>query len=373
MKFLNTTAMTLVMAVAANATLADASKDAELEALKSRVEALENRDTTQLNLGDGTTVDIYGYVKFDAFYDFDFNQGDTAFVNAIGEPENATSGNFGSTLRQTRLGFRSTSSTSIGEIKGQLEFDLFASGGTSELRLRHANIKINDTWTFGQDWTNFMPLNHYPTTVEFNGPVGITFARQAQVRYTGRVGNEFEYSFSLEENAVSSNDPVVTGAASYTTDRFSARISGLVGTVRSGGEEEDQYGVTLSGSVSPWEGGLFQATYTTGEGLGAYLIGFGDPIVGGQANEVDAYTIEFRQQVGNHWNFGISYGREEYDQATSTGTLDFTDLQTVHVNAFYSPTDDLTFGAEYIFAERESSSGDTIDADRVQLSAQFNF
>ena len=379
MKLRNKRAVGLAMAALMGSTglaLADATTQAELDALRARVEALESTTDTSNIPGDfrlgGTTVDLYGYVKADFFYDFDFVQGDTAFVNAIGEPANATTGTFGATLRQSRIGVRTSTQTDIGELRGQLEFDLFASGGASELRLRHANIQIGDHWTIGQTWTNFMPLNHYPTSVEFNGPVGITFARVPQIRYTGTAGN-LEYSFSIEENVAASNDPVITAALAYTGDRFSARVAGLSGNVLVGGTEVDQTGVTASGSFTPWEGGLFQATYTNGEALGPLLIGVGSAAVGGVANDVEGYTLEFRQDVGSQWNFGIGYGREDYDLPTSTGTLNFTELETVHVNAFYSPTDNLTFGAEYIFGERTSSTGATVNGDRVQFSAQLNF
>ncbi|MCI5095990.1 MAG: porin [Rhodobacteraceae bacterium] len=356
---------------------ADSSTQDELDALRARVDALEAQKAANSGPGDfrigGTTLDFYGYIKSDFFYDFDFVQGDTAFVNAIGEPGNATDGQFGATVRQSRFGLRTSTQTDIGELKAQLELDLFASGGRADLRLRHANIQIGDNWTIGQTWTNFMPLSHYPTSVEFNGPVGITFARVPQIRYTGNAGNGLQYSFSLEESNTTSSDPVITGAVSYTGDRFSARAAVLGGNVTVGGVEVDQTGFTASGGLTPWQGGLIQATFTTGEALGPLFIGGGSAIVGGQANDVDGYTLEFRQDVGSDWNFGIGYGREEYDLPSSTGTLNFTELETLHVNAFYSPTDNLTFGAEYIFGERTSSTGATVNGDRVQFSAQLNF
>ncbi len=366
-------------ALAGSAGLAQADTTSELQDLRARIEALEAENQQAASIpGDfrlgNTAVDIYGYAKADFYYDFDFIQGDTAFVNNIGEPVNATDGDFGATVRQSRLGIRTTTESDIGTLQGQLEFDLFASGGRSELRLRHANIQVGDHWTFGQTWTNFMPLGQYPTSVEFNGPVGIAFARVPQIRYSNSFGEGFDYSLSLEENSSASSDPVFTAAAQYSNDRFTARIAGLTGTIESGGVEVDQTGVTLSGSITPWDGGLFQATYVNGEALGPLLIGVGDAIVGGQANDVEGYTLEFRQDIGDKWNVGIGYGREDYDLATSTGSLSFTELETIHVNAFYSPTDNLTLSAEYIFGERnDAASGNTFDGDRVQLAVQLNF
>ncbi|WP_170343656.1 DcaP family trimeric outer membrane transporter [Ruegeria atlantica] len=357
----------------------DAQTQAELDTLRARVEALESGRNSPAN-GDfrigNTVLDVYGYVKADFFYDFDFDQGDTAFVNVIGEPSAATDGTFGATVRQSRIGLRTTTPSGIGDIGGQLELDLFGSGGTAELRVRHANITIGDNWLIGQTWTNFMPLDTYPTSVEFNGPVGIPFARVPQIRYTNSFGTNTSFAVSIEENVGGSNsdDPVLTASAEYNDGTYVARVSGLYGKAQSGNVEVDQTGFTISGSVRPWQGGLFQVNYVNGEALGPYLIGLGDPIVNGQANDVDGYTIEFRQDLSPKWNVGIAYGKEDYDLPTSTGTLSFTELETIHVNAFYKATEDLTLSAEYIYGERnDAPTGRTFDGSRVQLAAQLNF
>ncbi|AXT25365.1 hypothetical protein D1823_01365 [Ruegeria sp. AD91A] len=357
----------------------DAQTQAELDALRARVEALESGKSSPAN-GDfrigNTVLDVYGYVKADFFYDFDFDQGDTAFVNVIGEPSAATDGTFGATIRQSRIGLRTTTPSGIGDIGGQLELDLFGSGGTAELRVRHANITIGDNWLIGQTWTNFMPLDTYPTSVEFNGPVGIPFARVPQVRYTNSFGTNTSFAVSIEENVSGSNsdDPVLTASAEYNDGTYVARVSGLYGKAQSGNVEVDQTGFTISGSVRPWQGGLFQVNYVNGEALGPYLIGLGDPIVNGLANDVDGYTIEFRQYLSPKWNVGIAYGKEDYDLPTSTGTLSFTELETIHVNAFYKATEDLTLSSEYIYGERnDAPTGRTFDGSRVQLAAQLNF
>ncbi len=357
----------------------DAQTQAELDALRARVEALEASNpgsgTEDLQIGN-TTLDVYGYVKADFFYDFEYDQGDTAFVNVIGEPSAETDGTFGATVRQSRIGLRTSTPSGIGDIQGQIEVDAFGSDGTAEFRIRHANIRIGEQWLIGQYWTNFQPLDTYPTSVEFNGPVGIAFARVPQVRYTNKIGSNTTFAVSVEENVggSDSDDPVLTGSVEYNDGKYIARASALYGKAQSGDVEVDQTGFSLSGSIRPWEGGLFQVNYVNGEAIGPYLIGLGDAVVGGQANDVDGYTIEFRQDLSSKWNVGIAYGKEDYDLPTSTGTLSFTELETIHVNAFYKATDNLTLSAEYIYGERNDTiSGDTFDGNRIQLAAQLNF
>ncbi|WP_254449166.1 DcaP family trimeric outer membrane transporter [Ruegeria sp. HKCCA5491] len=295
-------AASALCAVCVPALAQDAETQAELENLRLRVEALESQDPNstpgEFRIGN-TTLDLYGYVNADFFYDFDFDQGDTAFVNVVGEPSAATSGTFGATVRQSRLGLLTSTPSAIGDIGGQLELDLFAGGGAAELRLRHANIRIGEQWLIGQFWTNFQPLDTYPTSVEFNGPVGIAFARVPQVRYTNSFSSNAEFALSIEENVGGSNsdDPVLTASAEYNDGRFIARGALLYGKAEGGGVEVDQTGLTLSGSARLWEGGLFQVNYVTGEALGPWLIGLGDAVVGGEANDVDGFTVELRQQL----------------------------------------------------------------------------
>ena len=333
-------------------------------------------------LGEATTITLYGFVRAEAFYDFDFQQGDLSTASAVGDPALATSGEFDTSVRVSRFGIRSSSETDIGTVGTQLEFDLFGSGGdqssSPNLRLRHANITVDTGASevlVGQFWTNFMPLVHYPTTADFNGPVGISFARVPQIRYTYDTGNGFAFSTSLEErNGGSSSDPIVTAAAFYGTDLYSVRIAGLAGTFNEGGVELDTSGITVSGSITPWQGGTFSATYVSGEALGNLLIGGGDTSVGGVENDVDGFTLEYRQDIGDKWNVGIAYGSEDYDLPSQIGASanSFTDLESIHVNAFYTPVENFTIGIEYINIESEGP-GFSADADRVGLSATFRF
>lgn len=356
----------------------EAERIAELE---GRIAALEasagNGSGGGLSFGLASTeIEIYGFARFETFYDFDFAQGDLSRTGRIGEPGFATDGEFETSVRVSRLGVRTNTQTDIGEIGTQLEFDLFSGDDTTtspQLRLRHANVTIGDAWLFGQFWTNFMPLSHYPTTADFNGPVGITFARVPQIRYTWNNGNGLTLSGSIEEAAGGSSDPVLTAAAFYEADTWSVRAAGLVGSFEEAGADFNTNGLTLSGSISPWQGGTFTGTYVTGEAIGNLLIGGGDRVVGGQTNDADGFTLEFRQSLSDSLSVGVAYGREEYDLATSTDTLDFTELETIHLNAFWNPTERLTVAGEYIRGERTTSAGQSFDADRLGASITFSF
>ena len=323
-------------------------------------------------VGD-TEITIYGFARAEAFYDFDFQQGDLTRAGRVGDPDFATDGAFDTSVRVSRFGIRSSTPSGIGNIGTQLEFDLFGSGGddstSPNLRLRHANVTIGDNWLIGQFWTNFMPLVHYPRTADFNGPVGIAFARVPQIRYSNSVGN-LQWSVSIEESTSSSDDPTLTAAAFFQGNNWSARIAGLVGTTDedpavTNGDTEDTNAVVLSAGFQPWEGGSLNGTYQTGDGANSILVGnvATDFDAGaGDTVESDSFTLEFRQQISDSLNVGIAYGEIDYDDAA------FNDVESIHVNAFYSPIERLTIGLEYITIENGAD-----DADRIGASVTFTF
>lgn len=343
---------------------------AELRARVAELEANAGRNADlNFEVGAATQLTIYGFVRAEAFYDFDFDQGDLSVTGALGDGAPETDGAFNTSVRVSRLGFLSSTDTDIGTIGGQLEFDLFGSAGTAELRVRHANITIGGL-LIGQFWTNFMPIGQYPTTADFNGPVGITFARVPQIRYTGTAG-DLTYSVSIEESNGNSEDPTFTAAGLYSTELLDLRLAGYVGTQIEAGNEDDVFGVTLSAALRPWAGGALTGNFTTGEGLGHLLIGGGNDLdAAGNAVDVDALTLEYRQDVSDSVNVGIAYGFEDYDITDIDADQR---LQSVHVNAFWNPTDRLRLGVEYIYGEREDGDGDEFDANRIGASATFTF
>jgi len=168
---------------------------------------------------------------------------------------------------------------------------------------------------------------------------------------------------------------VITAAGFYQGDGYSARIAGLVGSFEDGlGNDLDTHGITVSGSVDVFDRGQFTATFVTGEGIGNLLIGGGAQSVGGIENDADGFTLAYSHEVTDRLTLSAAYGRESYDLATVTNPgVDFTDLETLFLTAFYRPTPNLTLAGEYIHGERTDSAGATFDADRIGASITFSF
>lgn len=338
------------------------AQDARIAALEARVAELEERPKLGFGVG-GVDLTIYGYIKADLIYDLDSDLGNTIFGLGTLAPGSETGSNFRGHAFQSRLGVRA-------ELDGAtavLEGDFFGSGG-GQFRLRHAYVDIGGL-RFGQNWTNFMPIESYPSTLDFQGPAGIPFARVVQARYTHDTGAGLGFSGSIEQSAGSSSEPAVTAAVFHKGERHFVKLAALGTRVDTGAGTVDGWGVNLSGNAQLWEGGSLNASFTTGEAISSYMVFGGADTFGGAPVESDGITIGISQTMDD-WTFGIAYGLRENNVGAATDT---EMLQTVHLTANYQIRDNTTLGLEYIVGERDLFNGSSVSADRVQAAVQFNF
>src|SRR6266571_5041228 len=226
---------------------ADALSDLreQTEALQRKVNELENtqRKTapdSALTTGSipgsfrlpdsSTSIKLGGYVKFDAVYS-DITQGvdavanqqtvDTAIpVGPTGTPASDKTSELSLHARQTRLNLATSTSTSYGSMTTYIEGDFFGADGNESVtnsngfRIRHAYGTLGN-FLAGQYWTNLFDENAYAETVEFGGPVGEIFVRQAQVRWTQPfAAGEWSASMENPESLFAvSGAPLTAGSA----------------------------------------------------------------------------------------------------------------------------------------------------------------
>jgi hypothetical protein len=137
------------------------------------------------------TFEVYGFAMLDIGHDFKQihpNWFDTMrvtrlpkFENEFGEDHSTFAG-----VRQSRLGFRSSTPTDLGEFTTIFEFELFGTGvdeGQTTFRLRHAWGELGALGA-GQYWSPFTDPDVYPNSLEYWGPTGIPWYRNVQLRYT---------------------------------------------------------------------------------------------------------------------------------------------------------------------------------------------
>ncbi len=170
--------------------------------------------------GSDTSAAIHGYTKLDMFVDIGNAAGDSADFTAI-RPNGSTaqnrSGVFRLHARQSRLTFETRTPTNYGQLQTFVQGDFFGTGGnqfvsnSTSFRIRHAYGVLGPVLA-GQTWTNFLNVDDDPETLDFNGPAGQIFARQAQIRYTQALG-KFTVSGSIEnpQGDVTTNLGTVSG------------------------------------------------------------------------------------------------------------------------------------------------------------------
>jgi len=374
--------------------------------------------------GTDTSVKIGGYIKGDSIYDVNSDLGDTFAVSAIpadGSTADDREGHFRAHARQTRINLQTWTPTDLGEIHTYVEGDFFGTGGnevfsnSTSFRLRHAYGELGPLLV-GQTWSNFMYLDSYPDTVDFFGPAGIPFVRQGQVRYTHEAGDNLSLSLALENSEFSgrgpdeetigstrntANDlqfgidtlPDFTGRATYSTDLFSASLSGVArlldvddgGDLTNGPADDSTFGwgllaagVLHLGEVSDIFGqDSLQANFTYGDGVGRYLInGFNQDArldTNGSLDTIRSWGVaaSYTHYWTDELRSNIVYGH--YD--TESFAPDATDtLDSIHVNLMWTPVDQVQFGLEWMYGMRGFGDSDLDnDAQRIQFAAQFLF
>ena len=382
-------------------------------------------------------VTVSGYVKGDFIYDTHQDLGDSFFASSI------TGGRDREHVRlharQSRFLIKSKSQTSVGEVRTWIEGDFFGAGGnelfsnSTAFGLRHAwgewFMTPNTSIRIGQDWTNFMNLFAYPDTVDFFGPTGIAFVRQAQVRVTYKDG-PWLFAVSAENpetdvtigsaalatgltmangtttaavgvgciesggfNACEANDnvPDFTARVQYDADgghKFqisgvlrNLRIDGDLGGGITGSDSEFAWGVLGAASLNLADIATLSAVATYGDGIGRYTISgaFGSALVTGTTANPNLQTIEAWSvaaalgfAVTDTTTFNVVLGY--FDQTNSdivAGQID--DLTTVHVNLWWQPVSRFRLGAEGIWGNNDILGASTEDALRFQLGAEFYF
>ena len=396
------------------AQMAKRLEELEAKQVETQREVEETRDSAVITAGtspgsfilpgSGTSIEISGYVKADFIYDLDESTGDVFVPESI-----STSGNdearFRAHARQSRLRIKTSTPTDWGPLNTHLEGDFFGNGGnenfsnSASFRLRHAYGSVGGLLA-GQTWSNFMPIESYPNTIDFNGPAGIPFIRQAQLRYTTPFGENLTFSASIENSEFSGRNaagnfsestnlgiqagvdkaPDVTAAVTYRDDWGMVKLAGLgryLGSPNDQGDGEIGWGVNASGNAKLWPGGTVRGQFTYGDGVGRYIInGFGqDAFVdaNGDVQTIEAYgvTAQVQQQLTDTFSVAVAYGRAEFMDSFAGSDLDT--VQTVHGSLFWTPIERVTFGAEVIWGSREDADGADDDAVRLQTSVQVNF
>jgi len=404
---------------------------AEVDALRGKVGELERRapaaaprenaassavtaGTTKGSFklpGSDTSITLGGYVKLDAlFSDKSAGVGSTADqqYEAGSVPVGPNAGiNERNQLklhaRQSRFFIKTATPSSYGEIGTYLEFDLFGAAGNESvsnsngLRVRHAYGTIGHLLA-GQTWTTFSDPAAYPETVDFGGPAGQIFARQAQVRWTDRLGDTVQWSVALEnpESVVALPDgtsfradddraPDIAANAKWNSPFGQYSVAALARQIRvdsasapASREQRWGYGIGINGVV-PFAGkddarfSLYQ-----GSALGRYTVGFFSDATLDASGRIDlpdqwVAAVAYRHYWSERVRSTLALSALRAEKLSSSAPNVNKAAQSAHLNVIWSPVSQANLGLEYLYARRETADGARGNLHRVQASAQYLF
>ena len=354
-----------------------------------------------------TEIKVGGYVKMDGLIS-DYSNAPT---RGVGEdffiPETiATSGEPGDPrlnfhAKETRFWLKSFTPTERGDIATHFEIDFLLGqqgnervGNSFSPRVRHASVSWG-RWTVGQTWSNFLNTTTLPDYLDFIGPVGVTFARQAQIRYTAPTENG-DWAVSLENpettltpfgggpriDADDSTLPDVVVRRNWTGDWGSLSLAALIRELKidTAGFDDAEIGgaIGVAGKfmVGDFDDLRWQVNY--GNALGRYM-GLNSFNVGAldanndinlttQYGVLGAYRHVWNDQLRS--SFGASFSNADNDTSISGFSVPES-YQSAHADIIWSPVSRMSLGAEYIWGRRKDESGDDGTLNRLQLSAKY--
>ncbi|WP_148863332.1 DcaP family trimeric outer membrane transporter [Marinobacter fonticola] len=406
----NTTLMMAVAGILAPSTHAQTENELQVQIndLQRQLDDMaQSKESDGWTLpGTNTSVTIGGYVKLDMIYDMDQDLGDALDPSVLNTASDESDSSLRVHARQSRVRIGTSTPTDLGEAKTVVEADFFGSGGNElfsnsrGLRLRHAYGELNG-WLAGQTWSNFMHFTAYPTTVDFNGPVGVSFVRQAQIRYTAGVGDG-QFSVSAENPETSgfegSRDtvPDLTARYKWSGNGGGLEVAGLARSLKTddssatGDDSAFGYGVMAAARLDVTDATSLMAGAIFGDGVGRYIYssfsnnesdagrsGIGEAYIdaNGDLETIEAYG--FNVSVSQQWTpklaSSLTYGRLEGDQEENLFPNSFQTLESAYFSNFYQVADPVTLGLELSYANKELANGESADNTRLQLAAQFSF
>jgi len=359
-----------------------------------------------------TTVTVGGYVKLDAIWS-DVSAG----VDSVGDqqlnpsliPVGPTAGEHKTNqitlhARQTRLFFGTSTPTSYGPVTTYIEGDFFGADGnesvttSNHFRIRHAYGTFGNLLA-GQFWTNFFNEQTYAETIDFGGPVGEIFIRQAQIRWTQKFARG-EWSVSAESpesvlavpgtattfRSDSDHFPDLTGRAKFTLGggTYSLGVLGRnihVDSASAPAATSGKWGgaVTFNGLVPTFGRDDLRFDVNAGNAIGRYQVagflpdGYLDATGHVQLARQESAFIAYR----HFWsptlrsNLELSATNSRPPAGTFNGINQSDHSQ--HLNLIWSPVANVNFGGEFLHADRTVTGGARGDLNRVQFSAQYIF
>lgn len=249
----------------------------------------------------------------------------------------------------------------------------------------------------------FMDLDAAPVTVDYGGPCGMAFYRTTQLRFK----YSFDWGLSMGMGIEASKPSGTTNEYSTITSQRMPNIPvylqysfnennhiRVAGVVRNlsyrdlvAGKKHNKYAWGAQASMLATLGKLqLKGQFTMGKGIGSYinnvsnvgvdLVPSGDHKGKMTMLRTDAWYVGLQYNVSSRF-----FATATYSQTTLHSNSGYAGAnpeayrrgQYVVANMFFNASKNMQIGVEYLHGWRTDFDGDKSQANRINLSARYNF
>lgn len=248
----------------------------------------------------------------------------------------------------------------------------------------------------------FMDLDASPVTVDYGGPCGMAFYRTTQLR----LKYAFDWGLSMGMGLEASKPSGTNGAtASITSQRMPdipvfvqyafndnnhLRLAGVVRNLSYrnllSGEKHNKYAWGAQASMLATMGKFqLKGQFTMGKGIGSYINNVSNVGVDLVPASEEGKMTMLRADA---WYVGMQYNASSrffatatYSQTTLHSNSGYSEVcptafrrgQYVVANMFCNASENMQLGIEYLHGWRTDFDGNKCQANRINLSARYNF
>ena len=346
---------------------------------------------------------IGGYLQTKIEYDFDRAVDNVDFLPSAIQRGGAPSSQFRMDMTNSVL-FLKLVGTS--RLLGDFEVFTSANWRGQGLGLQLQNAYMSTKYLkIGYSVGSFMDAAAIPVTIDYGGPNGMTFYRATQVML--RYGFDFGLSMgiSLEAPRVNAtenetftidaqrvpNIPIYVQYNLFNDPLNHIRLGAIMRDIsyvdKVSNLDNDKVGWGAQASMMATMGGLqLRGQFTIGEGIGSLVNNISnvgvdvvpDPTAPGKAMMLTSeswyagvqYNFSERFFASATYSQTVLLSRKGFGEANPGG---YQKGQYVAANFFYNMTDNMQFGIEYLHGWRMDFDNKTYNANRINLSARYDF
>jgi hypothetical protein len=318
-------------------------------------------------------------------------------------------------VRQSRLGFRSSTPTALGDLKTRFEIDMFGTGvdaGQTTIRLRHAWGELG-AFGAGQTDSPFSDPDVWPNSLEYWGPTGMVFFRNVQVRWTPIKEDDKTLMFALERPGASGDAgvysdrieiqnikprftmPDFSGAYKYGEKWGYVRVGGMLRRIAWDDLLNDQFqlgdhvlgwGLNFSSIIHVGKNDQLKLQYAYGRGIENYMqdspvdIGIqnnlGNPVtpILGKPLPITGILAFLDHTWNDKYTSTVGYSSQDIDNTDAQAPDAFHAGKYFLANLLYSPVPNMMVGGEFQWGRRDNfSDGFHSDGVKMQFSFKYNF